>query len=322
MKSTKVRTMGHKKCLALMIVFTMGMSSLGISDALAVTKEEIITLTRLGIGKDEVIKTIEKDRTVFELTVQDILQLRRAGVHPDAIKLMLESKQRFGGTPGRAPTATPTPTPPAAVQPEMTPEERDAQDARLRLEAQRLAEEAQAARDAQRRAYAQGVLGKGKKLADEGKFVQQLTDGSYIVLGNTEGGAGAQSQVFLNTISSAGASVLTRTMGGSFDDKATSLMQTDDGGFVFTGQKYNENTGDNIWIVKLTPTLTTHWDKVYGGDYNDKGSSIKQTDDGGYIITGSSMSVVAKQSQIILLKIEEDGCVWSADHKTKIACGL
>ena len=157
---------------------------------------------------------------------------------------------------------------------------------------------------------------------DEGIFVQQLTDGNYIVLGNTEGGAGAQSQVYLNTISSVGVSVLTRTMGGSFDDKATSLMQTDDGGFVFTGKKHNETTHDNIWVVKLTPTLTTHWDKVYGGEYNDKGTSIKQTDDGGYIITGSSMSVAEKQSQIILLKIEEDGCVWSTDHTTKIACGL
>ena len=178
--------MGHKKSLALLIVFTMGMTSLGITEALAVTKEEIITLTRLGIGKDEVIKTIEKDRTVFELAVQDILQLRRAGVHPDVIKLMLESKQRFGAAPGQTPTAAPAPVAPAPVQPEMTPEEKAAEEERLKLEAQRLAEEAQAARDAQRRAYAQGVLGKGKAQADEGKFVQAiqtfqqfLSDGAY-----------------------------------------------------------------------------------------------------------------------------------------------
>lgn len=164
-----------------------------------------------------------------------------------------------------------------------------------------------------------GILTVGSA-GDEGSFIQQSRDGSYIVVGNTDGGAGKQSDVFLNTISSAGVSVLSRTMGGSFDDKATSLMQTGDGGFVFTGFQYNENTGNDIWIVKLTPTLTTHWDKIYGGTYNDNGASIKETDDGGYIITGSTMSY-GNQSEIILLEIEIDGCIW-LDSITKLNCGL
>ena len=164
-----------------------------------------------------------------------------------------------------------------------------------------------------------GILTVGSA-GDEGTFIQQTRNGSYIVVGNTDGGTGQQSDVFLNTISSVGVSVLSRTMGGAYDDKATSLMQTGDGGFIFTGYQYNENTGNDVWIVKLTPTLTTHWDKIYGGKFNDNGASIKETDDGGFIVTGSTMSY-GNQSEIILLEIEIDGCIW-LDSSTKLNCGI
>ena len=157
---------------------------------------------------------------------------------------------------------------------------------------------------------------------DEATYIQQISDGSYIVLGNTEGGTGSQSEVYINTISSAGVSVLTRTMGGAYDDKSNMIIETDDGGFVFTGSQYNEITGHDIWIVKLNPNLSTEWSVNYDGQgYNDSGASIMLTDDGGYIIAGSS-HVIGNQSQIILLKIEANGCIYSLDHKTQITCGI
>ena len=71
--------------------------------------------------------------------------------------------------------------------------------------------------------------------------------------------------------------------------------------------------------MKLSTTLTTEWDRIYGGNYNDNGASIKLTDDGGYIITGSTMSY-GNQSEIILLKIAAGGCV--RENTEIITCGL
>ena len=142
---------------------------------------------------------------------------------------------------------------------------------------------------------------------DEGTFVQELSDGSYIVVGNTEAGTGQQSNIYINTVSSIGVVGTTAiTMGGAYDDKVECVRQTSDGGFVFTGGKYDDATGYDVWVVKLTPTLTTHWDYTFGGDLNDHGTSINQTDDGGYIITGSTMSY-GNQSEIILLKLNNTG---------------
>ena len=125
----------------------------------------------------------------------------------------------------------------------------------------------------------------------------------------------------INTFTSAGVAGTPITMGGAYDDKANSIMQTEDDGFVFTGSQYNSSTGDDLWVVKLKSNLTTDWSVLYGGSYNDNGASIMQTDDGGYIVAGSSVSS-DKQSQIMLLKIESDGCVWSEDRSTKISCGF
>ena len=152
--------------------------------------------------------------------------------------------------------------------------------------------------------------------ANEGIYVQQLDDGSYIVVGNTEAGTGQQSNVYINTVTSAGvAGVTAITMGGAYDDRVTCVRQTSDGGFVLVGHKYNginSKSGYDVWVVKLTPALSVHWDYTFGGDKNDFGESINQTDDGGYIITGSTNSY-GKQSEIILLKIQADGTIEEAE---------
>jgi tetratricopeptide (TPR) repeat protein len=142
----------------------------------AISKEEIITLTKLGISDDEVIKAIDKDRTVFELEIQDILALKQAGVTEGVIKHMLATpqlygKQDTGGTPG-ATTAAPTTT--ADPTREKTPEELQAEQDAIRQEAMRLAEEAKKVRDAQRKLYAQSILQKGQELAEDGQFVEAI----------------------------------------------------------------------------------------------------------------------------------------------------
>ena len=143
---------------------------------------------------------------------------------------------------------------------------------------------------------------------DEGIYVQQLYDGSYIIVGNTETGTGQQSNVYINTITSIGGAGTAVTMGGAYNDEVTCVRQTEDGGFIFTGSKYVQSSMYDVWIVKLNAALSTEWDYTYGGDKNDHGQSIAQTDDGGYVITGSTMSY-GNQSEIMLLKLNNLGVV-------------
>jgi tetratricopeptide (TPR) repeat protein len=144
------------------------------NDASAVTKEEIITLAQLGISPDEIVKAIEKDRTIFNLEINDILELKNAGVPEEVIRFMLQTPQRYG-------TAAPIDKKPDDVQPdkqpiveEKTPEEIKAEAERARLEALRMKQEQDKARQAQLRAFAEGQLKQGMEWAEDGRYVDAI----------------------------------------------------------------------------------------------------------------------------------------------------
>jgi len=88
-----------------------------------------------------------------------------------------------------------------------------------------------------------------------------------------------------------------RSLGGSGDDDATSVIQSSDGGFVVAGVS-NSNDGDvsgnhggdDCWIVKLDSNGKIMWQKSLGGSENDGASSIIQSNDGGYAIAAYSFS--------------------------------
>ena len=143
---------------------------------------------------------------------------------------------------------------------------------------------------------------------NEGVYVQQNLDGSYIIVGNTQAGTGQQSNVYINTVTDVGVPGTAKTMGDSYNDEVACVRQTLDGGFVFTGSKYQQSSMYDVWIVKLNATLSTEWDYTYGGKGNDYGQSIAQTLDGGYVITGSTRSY-GNQSEIMLLKLTNLGIV-------------
>ena len=89
-----------------------------------------------------------------------------------------------------------------------------------------------------------------------------------------------------------------KTFGGSGDDVARSVIETNDGGYAVIGYT-NSINGDivdktneenDFWVLKLDKNGTIEWNRTYGGSGDDKGRAIIQTLDGGYAITGPSKS--------------------------------
>ena len=138
-----------------------------------ITVQQIKGLTTMGIAPAEIIKAIEREKTVFNLTVQDILGLKKAGVDKKVLSYMLSTPQRFGKK-GAKKVKGPAPAPDKTDAPQLTDEERRAEEERMRQDALKMLEEKKRAEQARRKAYAKGVLARGRALAQEGKFVQSI----------------------------------------------------------------------------------------------------------------------------------------------------
>ncbi len=96
-----------------------------------------------------------------------------------------------------------------------------------------------------------------------------------------------------------------RTYGGSENDEARCVQQTSDGGYIVVGetQSFGAEAGD-IWILKLDNDGTIEWQYYYGESSSIDAKSIRQTSDGGYIVTGS-----IDDTYPLMLKLSADGSI-------------
>jgi len=145
---------------------------------------------------------------------------------------------------------------------------------------------------------------------DEWAFsVQQTSDGGYIVAGGTEP-LGAGGDIFLIKTDADGNLQWAKTYGGTGYDRAFSVQQTSDGGYILAGV-----TSGDIFLIKTDANGNVQWAKTYGGAYWDFASSVQQTSDGGYIIAGTTRSFGAGGYDILLIKTDANGnIIWAKTY--------
>lgn len=144
------------------------------------------------------------------------------------------------------------------------------------------------------------------------RCIQQTSDGGYIIGGDSDSGiSGDKTEAnqggrdfWIVKLDGNGNIVWQNTIGGNSKDDVCAIQQTTDGGYIVggtsesgaSGDKTENNRGDinepqDYWIVKLDATgQIIEWQKTIGGSSDDRLFSIQQTDDGGYVLGGISLS--------------------------------
>ena len=143
---------------------------------------------------------------------------------------------------------------------------------------------------------------------DYGRSVQQTSDGGYVVVGTTSSFWPFRLKVYLIKTNVAGDTLWTKSFGGSRSAQGYSVQETNDGGYIITGDTDSFGTGtSDVYLIKTNANGDTLWTRTYGGSWQDNGFSVRQTRDGGYVVAGLTNSFTAGSSDAYLIRTNATG---------------
>jgi hypothetical protein len=148
---------------------------------------------------------------------------------------------------------------------------------------------------------------------DAGWAVHETAGGGFLVGGFTKSyGAGGFDCLLLRT-DAAGELQWKETYGGEQDDRCWALQPTADGGLVLAGETKSFGKGEeDVYLIKLDGSGQEEWSKTFGGEKGDRGFSVVQTGDGGYLVAGQTYSEGAGDRDAYIVKTRPDGSLeWS-----------
>ncbi|MFN3195779.1 MAG: choice-of-anchor D domain-containing protein [Chlorobiota bacterium] len=115
--------------------------------------------------------------------------------------------------------------------------------------------------------------------------------------------------------------------GGSKIDVAESIVQTNDLGYSLIGYtgsndfdiiNKESSLNEDILLLKLYNDGSIEWQKTYGDDYQDRGNSILQTEDEGFLLTGyktNKVGIIESDINGWVLKLDSEGEIeWTKEY--------
>ncbi|MBW8048923.1 MAG: T9SS type A sorting domain-containing protein [Cytophagales bacterium] len=175
----------------------------------------------------------------------------------------------------------------------------------------------------------------GGSTFDGALSIKQTSDGGYITCGyaysndgdvNDHYGAPWYPDGWVVKLNAAGDTLWTKSLGGTYDEYANDVIQTNDGGYIVALQTNSTDSfsqgGWDYWIVKLDSMGTVEWQKNYGGTGTDKAFSVVQTNDGNYMVAGYSSSTdgdvtgnIGGSTDFWIIKIDTIGnMIWDKSY--------
>lgn len=152
---------------------------------------------------------------------------------------------------------------------------------------------------------------------DWGDYVQQTSDGGYMVTGYTTSFGAGGADIYLLKVDALGVLQFSKTYGGAGADGNSSWgiegEVTSDGGFIISGNTDSYGAGSNdVLLIKTDANGNLQWSKTFGGAADDQPRFVHQTTDKGYIITGLTTSFGAGSLDAYLIKTDSTGTLqWS-----------
>jgi len=149
-------------------------------------------------------------------------------------------------------------------------------------------------------------------ITDYAYEVVQTSDGGYLIAGFTDNQDDDFIGLLIKTDSDGNEEWKKTYDGGSY---LYDILETSDGDFIIGGYANidDDDNDSNIWLFKIDSDGNEEWNKQYNysnGDYLSENAPLNHTNDGGYIMAGSSRppnSDVYGYHDAIIIKTDSDG---------------
>jgi len=148
----------------------------------------------------------------------------------------------------------------------------------------------------------------GTPLHDRAQYVEQTSDGGYILTGGTGYFEGSGQDILLIKTDTVGNIEWEQTYGGEGNEKAYTVHQEPNGLYILTGYTASFGNGDlDVWLIKTDDYGNEIWNRTFGGAEIENAYSLQICPDGGYILAGITRSFGQGDDDIWLIKTDSLG---------------
>ena len=139
----------------------------------------------------------------------------------------------------------------------------------------------------------------------------ETSDSSYMLAGgSTSYTSSGYADLYLIKTDLNGDTLWTKTYGDSACyEECESIIETSSNNYILTGTKtsYGSGGSSDFWILKVDMNGDTLWTAQYGESYDEECSSITETSDNCFVLTGYSRPDTSSNDNIWVVKIDEYG---------------
>lgn len=157
----------------------------------------------------------------------------------------------------------------------------------------------------------------GGTLEDRFTWCEPKSDGTITCAGNTKSAGAGDDDMLMVKFNSNGDTLWTRIFGGPVYDAGICITNLTNGGYAMSGRVYSFGTGfRDACLLRTDENGNLQWFRTYGGPFTDEGMIVKQTADGGFLISGASESFApAGYYDVYTIRTDSTGnLLWSRNY--------
>jgi hypothetical protein len=140
---------------------------------------------------------------------------------------------------------------------------------------------------------------------DEGHFLNQLADGSFLLVGGTNSMGGGSTVGYVVRVDSSGEEIWSNTYGGFGFDYFLCVEITNAGSIYLAGSSStNEAVNDDFWLVQIDEDGELIRERQYEDERMDYGIGVIVTMDGGFLFWGASRSRELSTTSFRVLRLD------------------